>query len=176
MSAAATRTPDGCLPQSVRSSWKVDHPSTGGLSMLERLTEVVFIELLRREIQTAEPGRRGWLSALTDPALRRCLSAMHANSIKDWTLASLASESGVSRSVLNERFQTLLSTSPMRYLRNWRLYLASVALTTTEKNVTSIALEAKYSTEAAFNRAFSSVYGSPPAAWRRRMISWRPPV
>jgi transcriptional regulator GlxA family with amidase domain len=69
--------------------------------------------------------------------------------------------------VLAERFEAVLGTSPMRYVREWRLCLASVALSTTGKSIASVAFEAGYGTEAAFNRAFSRAYGSPPAAWRQ---------
>ncbi len=61
----------------------------------------------------------------------------------------------------------MLGTSPMRYVRDWRLYLASAALGTTARSLAAIAEEAGYGTEAAFNRAFSRAYGMPPNAWRR---------
>jgi len=61
----------------------------------------------------------------------------------------------------------VLATSPMRYVRDWRLYLASVALATTRQPIAAIADEAGYGTEAAFNRAFSRAYGVPPSRWRR---------
>ena len=37
--------------------------------MLERLTEITFIELLRHQITAAQPGSTGWIAALADPAL-----------------------------------------------------------------------------------------------------------
>jgi transcriptional regulator GlxA family with amidase domain len=55
----------------------------------------------------------------------------------------------------------------MRYLRDWRLYLASEALTQTTRPIIDIAEEAAYGTEAAFSRAFARLFGSPPAEWRR---------
>lgn len=145
---------------------EVDRPRPGGVSMLRRLTEIVFIEILRHRILAAEPGAVGWLAALADPALARCLSLVHADPARDWSLASLASQAGMSRSVLAERFTSVLGASPMRYLREWRLYLASAALTTGRKPIAMVAQEAGYATEAAFTRAFSRSFGLPPAAWR----------
>lgn len=153
---------------------EVDNPSTGGLSMLERLTEVAFIELLRREIKVAKPGSTGWLAALSDPPLMRFLSAIHSRPAEQWSLPRLATLSGLSRSSLVERCEAVLGTSPMRYLRDWRLYLASVALRTTERSVAAIAADARYGTEAAFSRAFSRAFDSPPASWRQRAKDWRP--
>lgn len=72
----------------------------------------------------------------------------------------------MSRSVLAERFQSVLGTSPIRYVREWRLYLASVALATTGQAIAAVAFEAGYATEAAFSRAFARAFGAPPATWR----------
>ena len=102
-----------------------------------------------------------------DPSLGRCLASIHDDPKRSWSLQTLAAASGLSRSALNERFETVLDTSPMRYVREWRLHLASVSLATTAKSIGTIADDAGYGTEAAFNRAFSRAYGVPPAAWRR---------
>jgi AraC-like DNA-binding protein len=147
---------------------EVDRPRTGGLSMLERLTEIVFIELLRHEILAAQAGSAGWLAALADPALARCLALIHDAPDRGWSVQMLASEAGLSRSTLAERFEAVLGTSPMRYVRDWRLYLAGGALRTTGRSIAAIGHEAGYGTEAAFNRAFSRAYGVPPAAWRQK--------
>jgi AraC-like DNA-binding protein/mannose-6-phosphate isomerase-like protein (cupin superfamily) len=146
---------------------EVDRPRTGGLSMLERLTEIVFIELLRHQIVAAKPGATGWLAALAEPSLGRCLSLIHDDPGRDWSLQALSGACGLSRSTLAERFEAMLDTSPMRYLREWRLYLAGIELGTTAKTIAAIAHAAGYGTEAAFNRAFSRAYGIPPAAWRQ---------
>jgi AraC-like DNA-binding protein len=146
---------------------EVDRPRAGSLTALERLTEVMFIELLRHQISSAGAGSIGWLAALADPALGRCLAAIHEDPARDWSLGDLAAASALSRSTLAERFEATLGTSPMRYVRDWRLYLASVALSTTSRPIAGIAYDAGYGTEAAFNRAFSRAYGAPPAAWRQ---------
>ena len=147
---------------------EVEKPRSGGLSMLERLTEITFIELLRHYMVAATDGSAGWLSALGDPCLGKCLSLIHDSSKLELSVNDLSAAAGLSRSALAERFETMLNTSPMRYLREWRLCQASVALATSNKAIASIADEAGYGTEAAFNRAFSRLYGAPPAAWRQK--------
>ncbi len=147
---------------------EVDNPRSGGLSMLERLTEISFIELLRHQIIAANNRPGGWLAALADPALGKCLAFIHDDPAREWSVQNLSAASGLSRSTLTERFETMLDTSPMRYVRDWRLCLASLALNTTTKRIAVIAHEAGYGTEAAFNRAFSRAYGMPPATWRQR--------
>jgi AraC-like DNA-binding protein len=146
---------------------EVDKPRTGGLFMLERLTEIAFTELLRHRIASASPESVGWLAALADPPLERCLALIHDDPKHDWSLQELAAAAGLSRVTLTARFERMLDTTPMRYVREWRLCLASVALTTTGRAIAAIADEAGYGTEAAFNRAFSRTYGVPPAAWRQ---------
>lgn len=147
---------------------EVDSPRTGGVAMLPRLTEILFIEILRHQVTTAAPGAIGWLAALTDPCLARCLSAIHAEPRRDWSMAALAAVSGLSRSTLAERFQGVVGTSPMRYVRDWRLHLSCLALGSGGRTIATVAHESGYATEAAFNRAFKRVYGTPPAAWRDR--------
>lgn len=155
------------LPAIVRQmAEEVDRRRPGGVSMLSRLSEIVFIEILRHQIMTSEPRSVGWLAALADPGMSRCLSAIHGDPRRDWRLRELAARAGMSRSALAERFQHVLGTSPIRYLRDWRLYLASVALASSERTIASVAYEAGYATEAAFTRAFARAYGAPPAAWR----------
>jgi AraC-like DNA-binding protein len=146
---------------------EVERPRTGGLSMLERLTEIAFIELLRHEISKARPDAVGWMAALADPRLERCMAAIHEDPTRNWSLQELATLSGLSRSTLSERFEAVLQTAPMRYVRDWRLHLASVALSTTAKTIAAVAHAIGYESEAAFNRAFPRAYGIPPATWRQ---------
>lgn len=146
---------------------EVDLPRRGGSSVLERLTEVTFIEVLRRQFLGQTVAATGWLAAIHDPALCRCLSLLHADPNRDWELGTLAREAGLSRSALAERFARVMQISPIRYLRDWRLYLASVELSRPDRTLADIAAQTGYGTEAAFNRAFTRRFGVPPATWRR---------
>ncbi len=145
---------------------EVDRPRAGGVSMLPRLTEIIFIEVLRHQILTVAPKAVGWLAALADPSIARCLSVIHEDPSRDWSVDVLAEAAQMSRSVFAERFRTVLDASPMEYVRTWRLYLASVALATTKQTIATIAHEAGYESEASFNQAFARTYGAPPATWR----------
>jgi AraC-like DNA-binding protein len=145
---------------------EVDQPQPGGGPVLERLTELAFLEILRRQFQT--PAPRGWLAAILDPSLSRALLALHDDPRRNWTLADLARASGLSRSSLVTRFADVLGTSPMRYLRDWRLYLAAEALAASPHPIITVATEAGYSSEAAFTRAFTRQFGTPPAEWRKQ--------
>ena len=147
---------------------EIKRPRAGGISVLPRLTEVAFIEILRDQIALSGPQSAGWLAAMNDPRLARCLALIHADPGRDWSVADLAAQSGMSRSAMMERFQSVLSTSPIKYIRDWRLYLASLDLARTPKPISEVALGSGYATEAAFTRAFARAFGDPPAAWRSR--------
>lgn len=150
---------------------EIDEPTPGGMTLVARLSEIVFIELLRRQMLHARAASAGWLAALGDPVLHRALQALHGAPRRDWTQQSLASAIGVSKTVLCERFQHVLEMSPIRYLREWRLYLASVDLADSALPILRVAERAGYGTEAAFNRAFTRHHGTPPATWRRRTLA-----
>ena len=115
----------------------------------------------------AAGGADGLAAARLDPATDRALAIIHRNYSDRLSVSSLAREAGVSRTVLADRFNRLLGTSPMRYCTRWRLRMAADLLRTSRKSSAEIAFESGFGSEAAFNRAFKRVYGQPPVAWRR---------
>lgn len=164
---ARTAHPTDWLQAAVhRLTVEIDQPSPGGMTMVARLTEIIFIELLRRQMAAARTAG-GWLAALGDCVLYRALKALHDDPYAPWSQQQLAEATGVSKTVLCERFHHVLHMGPIRYLREWRLYRASAELLQSEESVVRIAQRAGYGTEAAFSRAFARQHGMPPAMWRR---------
>lgn len=141
----------------------------GGESVLAKLSELMFIEVVRRHLETIPPEQAGWLAGLRDPFVGKALSLMHARTAHGWTIEELAKQVGLSRSVLAERFSALVGVPPMHYLARWRMQIASGLLSGGSTNVASIASEIGYESEAAFSRAFKKMMGIPPSAWRRRV-------
>jgi AraC-like DNA-binding protein len=144
-----------------------DHQA-GTLCVLLRLSEVLFVEVIRRYLHGLPEAERTWLSALRDPAVGRALALLHERPGAAWTLEQLARDLGVSRSVLADRFTLFVGQPPMRYLARWRMQLASHRLSDQTAKVAAIALELGYKSEAAFSRAFKRIVGTSPAAWRRQ--------
>jgi len=142
----------------------------GSAVFLAHLAEALFADVLRRYLSSLPEGRTGWLAGAGDPAVGRALAALHRHPSLDWTLEKLAREVGVSRSALTERFTRYLGVAPMSYLTEWRLDLGAESLRTTSRSVQTVALEAGYESEAAFNRAFKRRFAKPPARYRR---DWR---
>ena len=146
-------------------------PRPGGAGVLAKLAEVLFIEVLRLYMNEQGEGRTGWLSGVRDRVVGAALNAMHKSPARAWTLDGLARTIGTSRSVMTERFQHLVGTSPMQYLTQWRMLLAANLLSRSNEPLASIAEEVGYQTGTAFSRAFRREYGSPPATWRRNQMA-----
>jgi len=140
----------------------------GGRSMLPRLTELMFVEILRQHMQALSADEVGWFAAVNDPVVGTALKWLHTAPLEDWSVDRLARRVGVSRTGLAERFKHFLDMPPMHYLTYWRLQLAAQRLKTTNTPMKGIADQAGYESEAAFSRAFKRHFGLPPADWRRR--------
>ncbi|CAG1004856.1 HTH-type transcriptional regulator MtrA [Burkholderiales bacterium] len=139
----------------------------GGEAMLERLSEMMFVGVLRRYLEALAPGQTGWLAGLRDRFVGRALALLHEQPTRKWTIEELGESVGLSRSALHDRFVELVGQPPIQYLAQWRMQLASRKLVESTMNVAAIAQEVGYESEAAFNRAFRRTVGMPPAAWRR---------
>ena len=140
----------------------------GGESVLARISELMFIEVVRHFLTTLPPGNVGWLAGLKDPCVGRALASMHARPSHDWTLEHLAQEAAVSRSVLAERFTAIVGLPPMHYLASWRMQLALALLRSSNANIATVAAQIGYGSEASFSRAFKKAHGMPPSMCRLR--------
>ncbi len=148
-------------------------PRPGGEGVLAKLAELLFIEVLRlhmlqaRSDDSLAAGRNGWLAGVGDRIVGAALRLIHQQPARAWTVEELAANAGTSRSVLAERFQQLVGSSPIQYLTDWRMLLAANLLRRSSAPLSQIAEDVGYQTDTAFSRAFRRAYGAPPAAWRR---------
>jgi len=139
----------------------------GGEAVLERMSELLFVEVLRSHIDSLPETQTGWLAGMRDPAVGRALSLIHERPSEAWTLERLCGGVGLSRSSLHERFVHFIGQPPMQYLTQWRMQVASGLLRDTNAKLTEVALNVGYESEAAFSRAFKRIAGSSPGAWRK---------
>ena len=142
-------------------------PRSGSKDVLLRLAEVMFVEVVRRHLETMSETQSGWLAGLHDPLVARTLALLHGAAAHRWTLDVLAAKAGSSRSVLAERFSLLVGQPPMQYLTQWRMQLAARMLAEPSAKVAAVADAVGYESEAAFSRAFKRSVGVAPTAWRR---------
>jgi AraC-like DNA-binding protein len=141
----------------------------GGEAMLERMSEMMFVDAMRRYVDGLPEDSRGWLAGMRDRFVGRALALMHDAPATEWTVDELGRRVGLSRSALHERFSEMIGQPPMQYLANWRMQVAATLLRNTNATVASVAQDVGYDSEAAFARAFKRSVGKPPAAWRREV-------
>ena len=145
----------------------------GGADMLGRISELMFVDVVRRHLESLPQDRTNWLSGLRDPYIGRALMALHADPARDWTLEALAQAAALSRSAFAEHFGTFVGQPPMQYLTNWRMQLATNYLRSGTESIASVASRVGYESEAAFSRAFKKIVGSPPSEWREQRLTGR---
>lgn len=139
----------------------------GSRNVLLRCSELMFVEVVRRCALELPIREQGWVGALRDPIAGKALVLLHRDPARRWTLESLASAVGISRSQLAERFTRCLGEPPIFYLTRWRIQLATRLLADHETKVATVAGRVGYGSEAAFSRAFKRCLGVSPLQWRR---------
>ena len=140
----------------------------GRALMARRMADIALVQILRAHAHEKKEKGGRWIGALTDRQIAVALQCIHERPDHRWTVAELASASGMSRSVFAKRFDDLVGSPPLEYLRRWRLERAREALLDRGKSVTAIALEAGYASESAFRNAFKRRFGLPPGRCRTR--------
>ena len=139
----------------------------GGEAMLARMSEMMFVDAVRRYADRLPAHSEGWLAGLRDRFVGRALALLHEQPAQDWSLEQLGRRVGLSRSALHERFVQLIGVPPMQYLAQWRMQAAARLLLETRASVAAVALDVGYDSEAAFARAFKRRIGKSPGEWRR---------
>lgn len=139
----------------------------GSDALLERASEMMFVDAARRYLDGLPKEASGWLAGLRDRHVGRAISLLHGEPGAPWTLDELSRRAGLSRSALHDRFTEFVGLAPMQYLARWRMQLAAARLRAGHETIASIALDCGYESEAAFSRAFKRLCGAPPSAWRR---------
>jgi AraC-like DNA-binding protein len=133
---------------------------------LSRLTEVLFVEVLRSWIASLSPGQGGWLGAISDPHIGPALKLIHENPERPWTLSDLGQRVGLGRSVFSARFTKLVGQSMHRYVIERRMAEAAFLLETSDEPIARIASRVGYETAAAFSKLFHRYHGLSPGRYR----------
>lgn len=145
---------------------ETDHHATGADVMVDKLSEILFIYVIRHYINDASPAK-GLLAALSDIKISTALDAVHNHPAKPWTVATLAQQASMSRAAFAKRFSMVMDQSPMHYVSHWRMQLAHTELRESKKTVTEIAELVGYHNEVSFRKAFKQVTGISPGQVRK---------
>jgi AraC-like DNA-binding protein len=139
----------------------------GGVLMAEHLAHIMLLQVLRLYLNARHGDGIGWFYALSDRQIGPVVGAMHSDPAHRWTLQELASLAGMSRSTFAQRFKQIVGTSPIGYLRRWRMLVAGERLRTTSENLASIAASLGYESESAFSTAFRRTMLNSPRQYQR---------
>lgn len=146
---------------------EVDSSRPGAQTIVCRLADVLFIQIVRSHLAAGNGGTTGWLAALSDAQIGGALSLIHQNPERPWTVQELAEEVAMSRSAFAARFTRLVGEPPLSYVTRWRMQKAAALLRERNSTLAQIALSVGYDSEAAFSKAFKRALGSAPGAYRR---------
>ncbi len=144
-------------------------PSPGSTVMVDRLTEVLFIQLMRTYM-TSSSSDVGYIAALADVQIGSALNLIHSETKAYWNVERLGEAVSLSRTSFTEKFSRMVGMPPKTYLINWRMQKAKVQLQQTDTAMIDIAETAGYSSEAAFSKAFKHYYNHPPGQARRHSL------
>lgn len=144
--------------------------------VVERLLEVLFVEVMRQEGAPVAPLRPGLLAGLADPKIAPALRAIHGDVRRRWSVATLASVVAMSRAAFAERFTRVVGLPPIGYLSQWRMALAKRALSAGDKPLAAIAQLCGYDSVSAFSTAFRREVGSAPRRFATQAAAARPVV
>lgn len=139
-----------------------------GALMIEQLTRMVLVQVVRLHLTANESRNHGWLAALVDRQLSEAIKVIHATPARSWTVEALAKLVGMSRTSFAVRFKDVVGQSPMEYITQWKMLLAADRLTNTNASIAEIALSLGYESESAFSAAFKRFMGYPPREYSRR--------
>jgi AraC-like DNA-binding protein len=164
-------TPGGeWISQSFRfGARQLSNTDPGAATIMSKMSELLFVEALRRYLATMPDERTGFLAGLRDPTIGKALALLHTQVARAWTAEDLAGAVNLSRSTFAERFTALIGQPPMKYLTSWRMQVAAHKLREGRLSIGQIAFDIGYDSEPAFTRAFKREMGTPPATWRRQV-------
>ena len=155
---------DGIIGQIVEEAAREE---PGFQAIIERFADIIFVQAVRASIAADPAIGPNWLRGLRDGHIARALALIHADPSRRWTVAALAREAGLSRSVFSNRFRTTVGSTVMDYVGETRMDLAEALLAGSQKPLTEIALDVGYDSEISFSRAFRRWADTPPGQYRR---------
>jgi len=150
----------------------------GSTAIVYGLLDVLFVLLMREIVQRQGQAQVSWSQSMQDPQVQRAVQALHADCARQWTLGTLASHAGLSRTSLAERFRKRMGNTPLNYLRTVRMQKAMGVLSGSERSLEQIAQEVGYQDAFSFSKVFKRTVGVAPREFRRqdaqdRTLAWR---
>lgn len=146
-------------------------PGLGTETVTRALLDILFSYLIRNLVTERAGQSRSWCQAVADPQIAKVLSAMHTEWARDWGLAELAHQGGMSRASLAQKFKRSMGDTPLRYLTTIRMQRAMELLSTSGLSVEQVAHAVGYSDAFGFSKTFKRLTGQAPRDFRSRFLA-----
>ncbi|NOX32690.1 MAG: AraC family transcriptional regulator [Deltaproteobacteria bacterium] len=146
---------------------EADSGQPGSQTVITRLADILFIQIIRQYIDNPVNNRRGWLAGLKDPQIGSALEYIHLNPEKPWNLNSLSGTVGMSHASFSAKFKQVIGESPFKYLTRWRMHTAANYLKNPNSSLSEATEQVGYESEAAFSKTFKRYLGMGPGKYRR---------
>lgn len=101
----------------------------------------------------------------------RVLQFMHAEFDRNHTVEELAALANMSASAFHQHFKVITRSSPLQYLKRFRLIKARQLMTRDQLNVNQAATAVGYRSVSQFGRDYKRYFSTPPARHRRIPVS-----
>ncbi|EOQ90253.1 cupin domain protein [Leptospira yanagawae serovar Saopaulo str. Sao Paulo = ATCC 700523] len=135
--------------------------------IVQRLTDIMLYYMIRIWLNQQENSSVGWIKAFQDKSVLYALEKLHNVYAKDWTIESLAKETGISRANLANKFRDVLGIPPMEYLAKLRMEKAKQLFQKGNMGLEEIAQNVGYASSFSFSKAYKRIYGnSPSREWK----------
>ncbi|WP_411075687.1 AraC family transcriptional regulator [Streptomyces sp. cmx-4-7] len=144
--------------------------SAGSQALMDRLLDWALVCTLRNWFDRVGADAPSWYRGLADPVLAPALQAFHDRPAETWTVASLATRSGVSRALFAKRFTRLMGRPPLAYLTECRMDEAETLLTDTDLSIAQIGRSVGYADAFGFSAAFKRHRGLSPSTFRATAV------
>lgn len=100
--------------------------------------------------------------------IRLMLQYVHNHYMEELTVQEIASCANISESECLRCFRSSIGTTPVQYLKRYRLEIAADYLSTTTKSVTEIATSCGFNHMSYFSKAFFEMYSVLPREYRNK--------
>lgn len=130
----------------------------------KRLREALLKKLQSSNLLMAQPEK---VENMDDLFLRKFLARIEEiYTDSEFNVEKLSDTLGLSRGHLHRKIKDLTGTSPVDFLRNYRLKKAAVLLKQKQYNINEIAYQTGFSSPAYFAKCFKAVYNQTPKEYQ----------
>lgn len=150
----------------VEQAWKncVEEPPGYDLQVRNALSQVAFLLACNRSVSAVPPSGK----ALRDEErMKKMLQFIQENYAAEISTGTIAGSAMISESECLRCFRNTIGTSPIQYLRQFRIQKAAEALTATSESVAEIAFRCGFQDASYFTKIFHEMRGCTPSEYRK---------